>query len=91
MSTPGRITSVFQPRSDRDRGAVPGVVALMSSNVVMKRPIREAVPSAREIHALSRVIAADKRGETIPYEQHRAGRTARLGRRPRQARAKAAR
>jgi AbrB family looped-hinge helix DNA binding protein len=67
-----------------------GVIVLRPKTLV-DRPIREAVPSAREIRALNRVIAADQRGDTIPYEQYRAERAARLGRRPRQARAKAAR
>lgn len=67
-----------------------GVIVLRPKTLV-DRHIPEAVPSPREIRALNRVIAADERGETVPYDQYRAERTARLGRRSRQARSKAAR
>jgi hypothetical protein len=58
---------------------------------VVARTIAEATATPREARALDRVIAADKRGETIPYEQYRAARAARVGGRGRQARSKATR
>lgn len=67
-----------------------GVIVLRPKTLVDRR-IPEAVPSSREVRALNRVIAADECGETIPYDQYRAERTAQLGRRSRQARKKAAR
>ncbi|MBI4516295.1 MAG: AbrB/MazE/SpoVT family DNA-binding domain-containing protein [Deltaproteobacteria bacterium] len=73
-----------------EAGVERGVIVLRPKTLV-DRPIREAVPSAREIRALNRAIAADERGETMPYEQYRAERTARVGRRSRRARTKAAR
>ena len=60
-------------------------------SALVARDVAEAMATPREVRALNRSIAADKRGETIPYEQYRSGRAARLGRRGRQGRAKAAR
>ena len=54
-------------------------------------PFPDALPTAREVRALDRVIAADERGETTPYERYRSERAARLPGRRRQAGPKAAR
>ena len=67
-----------------------GAIVLRPKQLTDK-PIPEATATAAELRALNRVIVADKRGETIPYEQYRAERAARLERQPRQKRAKAAR
>jgi len=67
-----------------------GTIVLRPKQLTDK-PIPEATPTAAEIRALNRVIAADKRGETTPYEQYRSERAARLAGRRRQARPKAAR
>lgn len=67
-----------------------GTIVLRPKQLTDK-PIPEAKPTAAEIRALNRVIAADNRGETTPYEQYRSERAARLAGRRRQARPKAAR
>jgi AbrB family looped-hinge helix DNA binding protein len=67
-----------------------GVVVLRPKQLTDK-PIPEVTGTPAELRALKRVRAADARGETIPYEQYRAERAARLGGRGRQGRAKAAR
>ena len=67
-----------------------GTIVLRPKQLTDK-PIPEATPTAAEVRALNRVIAADKRGETTPYEQYRSERAARLAGRRRQARPKAAR
>jgi len=70
--------------------AARGAVVLRPKQLTDK-PIPEVTGTPAELRALKRIRAADARGETIPYEQYRAERAARLGGRGRQARAKAAR
>lgn len=69
-----------------ERGAI-----TLRPKLLADKPIPEAIPTAVEVRSLNRVIAADERGEVIPYEQYRSERAARMAGRRRQARAKAAR
>jgi hypothetical protein len=54
-----------------------GTIVLRPKQLTDK-PIPESTPTAAEVRALNRVIAADKGGETTPYEQYRSQRAARL-------------
>ena len=69
-----------------ERGAI-----VLRPKQLTDKPIPEVTGTPGELRALKRIRAADARGETIPYEQYRAERAARLGGRGRQGRAKAAR
>jgi AbrB family looped-hinge helix DNA binding protein len=70
--------------------AVRGTIVLRPKQLTDK-PVPGVMGTPAELRALKRVRAADARGETIPYEQYRTERAARLGGRGRQGRAKAAR
>jgi AbrB family looped-hinge helix DNA binding protein len=67
-----------------------GVVVLRPKQLTDK-PIPEATATPAEIRAFDRGRAEYARGETIPYEQYRSERAARLDRQRGQKRAKAAR
>jgi AbrB family looped-hinge helix DNA binding protein len=55
------------------------------------KPVPRAAATATELRAIKRGRAEVAAGETVPYEQYRTERAARLERQPRQKRAKAAR
>lgn len=67
-----------------------GTIVLRPKQLTNK-PIPEAAATAAERRAIERGRAEAAAGETIPYEQYKAGRAARLERQPRQKRTKAAR